>query len=748
MVIKTVRWIAGLLCTVVLTFVFYAMLKFITREKEGPEEIGVPEAFAGDRMSPELLLRLGRLGDPQISPDGKTVLYGVSFTSIEENRSCRNLWTCSVEGGPAVQISHEGKSLSNARWIDDGRIAYIREGQIWTARLRRGKLSGARRISEIPEGISEFSISPDGRRIMYISTVPGPVKTPSREWDDLDKAEAFEAESMMNRHWDHWVTEIPHTFIAPFDPDKPYSLTRGNRTDILGGEDVPFELPTEPFGGMEQLCWSPDGSMVAYSCRKLTGREYAFSTNTDIYIYRIADSSTVRISNGGGYDSDPVWSPDGSRIAWVSMERDGYEADWQRLMVADLRFPEGRPEVAGVCCASRCFKYNVSSPTWASDGSIWFNALAEGLQGIFRAESGSWNISRITAEDDWHDYGTPLFISGNRLLSVRQSMLRPSELVALELEDGKVSATRQLTDVNGPLLDSLEEPVMEARMIRTVDGKDMLTWVMYPPHFDESKTYPAIEILLGGPQGTISQSWSYRWCYRLMAEQGYVVVLPNRRGTTAFGQEWTEQISGDYGGLNMQDYLSAAKALKAEPYIGKMAACGASYGGYSAYYLCGIHGDVYDCFIAHAGIFNEEHMYYTTEEMWFPNWDNGGLREYAYEPGQTGPKGDGLTFGGMLQAGSPWSNAPEAVRHYTQFSPHKFVENWHTPLLVMHGGMDFRVPVDEGIAAFNCAQMMGVPSKMVIFPGENHWILKPQNALYWHRTYFSWLDRWCRPDGD
>jgi dipeptidyl aminopeptidase/acylaminoacyl peptidase len=277
----------------------------------------------------------------------------------------------------------------------------------------------------------------------------------------------------------------------------------------------------------------------------------------------------------------------------------------------------------------------------------------------------------------------------------------------------------------------------------------MLTWVLYPPQFDPAKKYPSILICLGGPQGTLSQGWSYRWNYRLMASQGYIVVLPNRRGTTAFGQEWTEQISGDYPGLNMQDYLCAAREVKAEPYVDKMAACGASYGGYSVYNLCGTHENTFDAFIAHAGIFNQEHMYMTTEEMWFPNFDNGGLHECEIDPrvgtddAPVGPAGDGVTFGGIKQGGSPWSNLPKAKRHYAN-SPHKNVTKWHTPLMVIHGAMDYRVPVDQGMAAYNAAQMMGVPSRLLIFPEENHWILKPQNALMWHREYFRWLDTWCK----
>ena len=316
----------------------------------------------------------------------------------------------------------------------------------------------------------------------------------------------------------------------------------------------------------------------------------------------------------------------------------------------------------------------------------------------------------------------------------------PTELVCVNEADG---ASEQITHENEHILSRLASHKTEARMVRTTDGKDMLTWVLYPPQFDETKTYPSILICLGGPQGTLSQSWSYRWNYRLMASQGYVVVLPNRRGTTAFGQDWCEQISGDYSGQNIQDYLAAARELKSEPYIDKMAACGASYGGYSVYYLAGVHENTFDCFIAHAGIFDEKYMYYETEEMWFCNWDNGGLTEFSYTPGQTGPAGDGITFGGIQQAGSPWSTSAKAKWHYSH-SPVDNVTKWHTPILCIHGYMDFRIPYDQGMAAFNAAQMMGVPSKLVIFPDECHWVIKPQNALFWHREYFDWLDKWCK----
>ncbi len=726
---KKLTGILEFACILILTFGIYSALKLMTVKRDkGPQPIEASDITIQDgKMSPEALLAFGRLGDPQLSPDGSRILYGVSYTSVEENRSCRNIFLCDLDGGNRVQVSKEASSVNNARWIDDSRIVFLQKGQIFTAKLgRNGKMGKKVQLSDVAEGVSEFAISPDGAKILYISTVKGGVKTPSSDNDDLAKAEAYKADDLMYRHWDHWVTDIPHSYVAMFDLKAEKAITTDNSIDLLGA-DSPYELPTEPFSGIEQLSWSPDGRYIAYSCRTKVGKDYAFSTNSDIYIYDMLTGATVQVTDGGGYDTDPVWSPDGSMVAWVSMARDGYEADQQRLMMARIVIPECEdgqavPESGEIVNISGDFRYNVSSPMWAEDG-IWFNALTEGLQAIYRAEyAEGWNIVRITDENDWHDYATPFALKDGKAYATWQSMNFPSELVCVNLEDG---AATQISSENAHILDQLTEPKIEARMVKTVDGKDMLTWVMYPPQFDETKTYPAITICLGGPQGTISQGWSYRWNYRLMAEQGYIVVLPNRRGTTAFGPEWCEQISGDYAGLNIQDYKSAARELKAEPYVDKMAACGASYGGYSVYFLAGHNeDDLFDCFIAHAGIFNEEQMYYSTEEMWFPEFDNGGLGK------------------GYL-SGSPWSKEPKAVYHYAH-SPHLFVQNWHTPILCIHGAMDFRIPYEQGMAAFNCAQMMGVPSRLIVFPDENHWILKPQNAMYWHREYFSWLDQWCK----
>ena len=744
----------AIVAAVFLIFMEKGKTKFDETGFVGRSEIEIVDG----KMTPEVLLSYGRLSDPQVSPDGQHILYGVSYTDIAGNKSVRNLRMCKLDGSDDILLTRSGKSISNARWSADGKkIFFIMGGQIWKATLTgKGTLKSLKQISKVEKGVGEFKLSPAMDKIMYVSYVKSQVKSPSDCYKDLDKATAYTTDDLMYRHWDHTVMEIPHTFVADFKSNGNVEITPENSTDILG--EALFELPTEPFGGLEQLCWSPDGRFIAYSCRKKTGKQYAFSTDTEIYIYNVESRNTEVIPMGGGYDTDPVWSPDGSKICWISMERDGYEADKQRLMVADLNYPEdgSLPGVSRIRELTGNFKYNVAAPVWDEDGkTIYFNALTEGLQALYQVNVDEQQIKRLTPENQWNDYDSPFYIEkdgedGKKLYSTWCSLTAPSEIVVTRVLLNEFQGTTPITRENEWISSALKPVRTEDRHITTIDGKDMLTWVMYPPDFDPTKEYPSILICLGGPQGTISQGWSYRWNYYLMAMQGYVVVLPNRRGTTAFGQEWTEQISGDYPGLNMQDYLAAARELKAEPYVGKMAACGASYGGYSVYYLCGTHGDVFDAFIAHAGIFNEEHMYMTTEEMWFPNFDNGGLHTCEIDPrvgtadAPVGPAGDGVTFGGIKQGGSPWSTLPKAVRHYA-LSPHHLVTSWHTPLMVIHGGMDYRVPVDEGMAAFNAAQMMGVPSRLLIFPDENHWILKPQNALMWHREYFRWLDQWLSP---
>ena len=701
----------------------------------GPSGITVEDGV----MTPEVLLALGRMSDPQISPDGGQILYGVSWNDIKANRSCRNLCICNADGSDHRQLTRFARSVNNARWSADGKsIFFLQGGQLWKAPLSGTKLGKKVQLSDVPAGISEFKLSPDQKSVIYLSTIKNPrLLQPADSDPELDKAQAYATEDLMYRHWDHWVTETPRSYVAGLDGGK---ITPENSTDILG--DEPFELPTEPFGGAEQLDWSPDGRYIAYSCRKLTGKQYAFSTNTGIYVFDTLTGATIPVKTDGGYDTDPVWSPDGECLAWISMARDGYEADAQRILICKVEEgSEGLSFGAPMQLAAGLDR-DASGPVWFGN-ELYFNALIDGTQAIFKVTPDDV-LTRLTPEGWNFDFFTPFAIDGEgeeqRLLTTFYSLHRPLELA--EVYPAKPSFA-PVSDVNGPIFSQLDEVTTESVYVPTVDGKQMQCWVMYPPQFDPSKTYPAIEIVLGGPQGTNSQDWSYRWCYRLMAQQGYIVIMPNRRGTTAFGQEWKEQISGDYCGLNMQDYLCAGRYIKSQPYVGKLACVGASYGGYSAYMLEGLHGDLYDCFIAHAGIFDEAQLWFTTEEMWFANWDNGGLTEYAYEEGQQGPAGDGITFGGMQQAGAPYASTPKARRHYAN-SPVTMVTKWHTPILCIHGMMDYRIPYEQGMAAFNAAQMMGVPSKLVVFPEENHWVLQPQNALYWHRTFFDWLDRWMR----
>ena len=666
-----------------------------------------------DHYTAEVMRLMGKVSDPQPSPDGSKILYGVSYTSIEENRECRQLFVMNADGSDPVQLTKSATSISNARWIEGGkRIAYLKGGQIYVCDAH-GKR--ARKVSNVPGGIGEFKLSPDEKRVIYAADFKN-YTAPTDRHPDLKKATVRTIDHLMYRHWDHFVENVPHSFVAGFKPGKKFK----KGVDILDG--APFELPTEPWSGLEQLSWSPDGKYIAYSCRKLTGKDYAFSTNTDIYLYDVAKKSCENLTEGmPGYDTDPVFSPDGNLIAWLSMARGGYEADRVRLFVMDLAKRTRRELTVN-------FDYNVESPAWAPDGgSIWFSSVVEGLGQIWKADLESGALTRVTPEDEWFDFAGPVFskdqFGNDVIVTTNMSMMRPSEIVAVNPADG---SWVQLTHENDKILAQLEEIDMEDRWLATTDGGKMLTWVLYPPKFDPKKVYPSILVCLGGPQSCFSQGWSTRWNYRLMASQGYVVVLPNRHGTTGFGQAWCEQISGDYTGQNMQDYFTAADALLAEPYVGKMAAIGASYGGYSVYYLAGTHQKRFSAFVAHCGIFDTEHMYLETEEMWFPNWDNGGI-----------------TDPGTPMSGAPWSTNAAARKTY-ELSPHRLIQNWDTPIMVIHGEKDFRVPYDQGMAAFNAAQMMGVESKMLLFPDENHWVLKPQNCVYWHREVFDWLDKYCK----
>lgn len=648
-------------------------------------------------FTPEIMHMLGKVSDPQLSPDKSKILYGVSYTDIGQNKSNRELFVMNTDGTGNTRITRTPQSESCARWIDDTRIMCIRGGQIW---VMNADGSGAKQVSDVENGISEFKLSPDKKSLIYVSEVKACIK-PTDNYPDLDKSSGRTITDLMYRHWDHFVETVPHSFVASFDGNRV-----GEGVDILGSE--PYELPTLPFSGLEQLSWSPDGKYIAYSCRKVTGKEYAFSTDTDIYIYDVASGKTVKNITDGmdGYDTEPSYSPDGKNLAWISMERPGFEADKRRLFVYDIESGRMKDCTAG-------FGYNVDSYTWSDDGStIYFNSCVNAIVGLFSMNMEDNSVRRITPEDAWFDF-SGVQVAGDRLIGTYASMKMPSELVSVNISDGSFA---QISHENDDILSKLKDVRIEDRWMPTTDGKKMLTWVVYPPDFDPEKKYPAILICLGGPQNTMSQSFSTRWNYRLMASQGYIVILPNRRGVIGFGQDWTDEISGDYCGQCMRDYATAVNEMKKEKYVGKVGAAGASFGGYSIYYLAGTHNGMFDAFLAHAGIFNQEQMYMMTEELWFPKWDNGG---------------------------APWDTNPVAARHYSH-SPHKFIKKWDTPIMITHGEMDYRVPVEQGMAAFNAAQMMGVESRMLLFPEENHWILRPQNSVHWNREFFAWFDKYLK----
>ena len=646
-------------------------------------------------MTPEVMHNMGKVSDPQISPDSKEILFGISFTDIAQNKSNRELFIMNLDGSNKRQITSTAKSESNAKWINGGReILFLESGELW--KMERDGNNRVQ-IAEYGNGISEFTVSPTGDKILFISNVKS-IDKPVDIWSDLDKATGRMIDALMYRHWDHFVEEIPHPFVADFDGN-----SISNILDILEGE--PYECPTLPFGGIEQLSWSPNGTQLLYSCRKLTGRDYAYSTNTDIYLFDLTTKTHKNLTEGMmGYDTDPLFSPDGNFFVWISMERAGFEADKQRLFIMNIETGEKKDLTAN-------YKYNAGSPTWNQDATgIYFNSCVNALTGIYLVNIADAVITKIA--EDQVDFGQ-VTLAGDKLIAIYKSMSMPNEIALVDKATGQF---KNISKENDHLLSQITMGKVEERWIKTVDNKEMHMWVVYPPGFDPAKKYPVLLFCTGGPQGTLSQNWSYRWNFQLMASSGYIVVLPNRRGTSAFGQEWTDQISGDYIGLNMQDYMSAVKELKKESYAGKIGAAGASYGGYSIFYLAGIHNGMFDAFISHAGIFNQEHMYMTTEELFFPHWDNGG---------------------------APWDNNPIANRHYSN-SPHKLVKKWDTPILITHGELDYRVPVEQGMAAFNAAQALGVPSEMLLFPDENHWVLKPQNCIQWNRVYFRWLDKWLK----
>ena len=656
----------------------------------------------GGRMTPEALWAMGRIGEFKVSPDGKKVVYTVAYYSVKQNKSNREVFVMNADGTNNKQITYTATNENNARWIDGGkRIAFLSGesgiSQIWSMNPDG---SDRKRITNYTNDIEGFEFSPNEKHLLFISSVKYG-ETTADKYPDLPKASGRIVTDLMYKHWDEWVNSVPHPFVADYNGNEISDIK-----DILNGE--PYESPMKPFGGIEQLAWDPQGQNIAYTCRKKTGKAYALSTNSDIFIYNLTSGETRNITEENkGYDTNPQFSPDGKMIAWQSMEHDGYESDQNRLFVMDLS--TGRKTFA-----SKNFDSNVDGFIWTNDSKqLYFTGVWHATEQIYSVSINGKTLKKIT--DGVFDYGA-IALTGKKLLTSRHSMSMGDELYLVVPQNGKAT---QVTFENKHIYDQVEMGKVEQRWIKSTDGKEILTWVIFPPKFDPNKKYPTLLYCEGGPQSPVSQFWSYRWNFQMMVNGDYIVVAPNRRGMPGFGKEWNEEISGDYGGQCMKDYLSAIDSVSKEPYVNKdkLGCVGASFGGFSVYWLAGHHNKRFKAFIAHDGIFNMEQQYLETEEMWFANWDMGG----AY-----------------------WDKNNKIAQRTFADSPHKFVDKWDTPILCIHGEKDYRILASQGMSAFNAAKLRGIPAELLIFPDESHWVLQPQNGVLWQRTFKEWLDKWLK----
>lgn len=684
-----------------------------------------------DLMTPEALWAMGRIGGATASPDGKQVVYQVGYHSVTQNKSQQMLFVMDADGKNKRQLTTGQQSETDGAWIDHGRrIAFLTGGQLWSMNADG---SDRKQLTNSNVDIEGFKFSPDERKVILIKSLPyhGTIQANPA---DLPLATGRLVTDMNYRHWDHYVETIAHPFVADYDGS---SVNEG--VDVLQGE--PFECPTAPFGGTEQLAWSPDSKSIAYTCRKKEGVQYAISTDTDIYLYDVATRKTKNLCKPSGYkepaidatksmknqavnhqpgdmnvgyDTNPQFSPNGKSIAWQSMARNGYESDRNRLCVYTLA--DGTKHYV-----TEQFDSNVDAYCWGNDNNtFYFIGVWHGKTHVYQTNLKG-QIKQLT--DGQYDYGSlQLLGRKGQLLVTRHSMSHPDDLFVLTpSKKEKRSQVTQITDENKHIFNQLAIGKVEERWTKTTDGKDMLSWIVLPPHFDANKKYPTLLFCEGGPQSPVSQFWSYRWNLQIMAAHGYVVVAPNRRGLPGFGSAWNEEVSGDWTGQCMNDYLSAIDdAANNLPYVDKdrLGAVGASFGGFSVYYLAGHHDKRFKCFISHDGAFNLESMYTDTEEAWFSNWEY----EDAY-----------------------WNkNQTANARRTYKNSPHLFVDKWDTPILCIHGEKDYRINANQGMGAFNAARLRGIPAELLIFPDENHWVLKPQNGILWQRTFFNWLDRWLK----
>ena len=665
--------------------------------------MGCSLVYAQDKLEAETLWKLGRVSEPKVSPDGKLIVYNITRYDVDANKGNNDLWLIESKGSEAKQLTNTPFSESNARWRPDGKkIGFLSsesgESQLWEMNPDG---TGKTQISTIPGGIYNFNYSPTMKHIYFTQEIELDMSLKKR-YPDLPKANALMYDELMMRHWNQWEDgAYSHVMYCTYENGK-----LGKPVDIMPNER--FDAPTLPFGGEEQLAWSVDGKNIAYTCKKEVGAKYAVSTNTDIYIYNLVTGKTTNISvKNVGYDVEPRYSPDGKYIAWLSMERAGFEADKNRIMLMEIAS-------GNISEITKDIDQSADNILWSKDSkTIYFTSAVDAVHQLYSYTLSLKKDALRKITNGMSDLGSiDLSYDGKKydIIATKVNMSSPTEIHRIDLAKGN---TYKLTKTNDSELEKIKFGKVEKRMVETTDGKEMLTWVIFPPDFDKNKKYPTLLYCQGGPQSTISQSFSYRWNFQLMAAKGYIVVAPNRRGLPSFGQEWNDQISGDWGGQAMKDLLAAIDDVSNEEYVDvtKRAAVGASYGGYSVYWLAGNHEKRFKSFIAHCGVFNLESMYGATEEIFFVNHDLGG----------------------------PYWNDPKP-KSYEEFSPHKFVNNWNTPILVIHNDKDFRVPLGEGLQAFSAAQLQGIKSRFLYFSDEGHWVTKPQNSLLWQREFFRWLE--------
>ena len=654
-----------------------------------------PEEIAAGKFTPEVMWKMGRVGGQKISPDGTLAAFTITYYNMEENKGKTDLYLMPAEGGQVVRLMEKA---SSPQWVGD-RLYYMADGQVWSI-LPDG--SDKAQVTDV-EGLESYGIAPEGNIMFYTKKVHVVNIKGSDVYAQADKSKARIYDDLMVRHWDYWDEgDYSHIFIAPLGE----GVVKGGK-DIMEGE--PWDAPLAPYFDSEEIAWNNAGTALAYTCKHLTGAAYAVSTDSDIFIYDVATATTRNICKEWGempgYDKYPVWSPNDKMIAFRSMRRAGNESDKERLFVWNSEDGSMKDQTAS-------FDYNATNVVWEGNNTLYFIAPITATHQVCRVALNSNKVEVLTSGD--HDINSFSKV-GEKFLVHMNTIMKAPELYTLG-EDWRLN---QVTFINQQIYDNIPMGECTKRWVKTTDGKQMLVWVILPPNFDESKKYPTLLYCQGGPQSVVSQFWSYRWNFQLMASEGYVVVAPNRRGLPSFGQEWLDQISGDYSGQNIRDYLAAIDNVSAEPWSdeNRLGAVGASYGGYSVYYLAGHHEGRFKALISHCGIFNFESMYGHTEEMWFVNNDYGG----AY-----------------------WDTKNRTAQRSYRNSPHKAVANWDTPILIFTGEQDFRIPFTQSLEAFTAAKLQGVPARLVAFENEAHQVFQPQNSLVWNREFFGWLNKYLK----